>query len=87
MYRVASFLLSDMGQFVGEQPCAPGRMRLVLTLAEHHMLAYGVSVSIGGAHGIGCPLVGVSADPAEVVTEPRLHEGACVLVKRTAGRA
>ena len=74
-------LLNDVGQFVGEQFASPGTFGRESVRATDNMTANRVCLGADSPRGFTGPRIDVNSHSAEVVSETRLHEGACLLIK------
>jgi hypothetical protein len=80
-------LLDDVGQLVGQGVAALGRLGLVVTLAEHDVVAHRVGVGLHRPGRRRRRTVAVDLDVAEVGANGRLHVGPDVGGQGAAGRA
>ncbi|MNT29417.1 hypothetical protein D3C72_1651550 [compost metagenome] len=76
-----------MCQFVGQEHTSRSRARRVLTGAQNNVMADRVGACLNGLGSLDGPRIRVHPDIAEVLAEPRLHEGPRPCVEGTAGGA
>ena len=86
-HRSAAKLLEHVREFMGEEPAACHRGRRVLSRREGDVGACREGTSMQPLRAARAALVGVYADPAEVLAETWLHEGAGRLVQRPTATA
>jgi hypothetical protein len=76
-----------MRQFVRDEPAAFVRPGRILSGAEHNIPSRGVGERIHRLGRFSCLCVRVHAHLPEIMPEARLHEAACLRIKRLAGGA
>ena len=74
-----------MRQLVREKTLPFATRRRIMPGSEDDVRSHGVSLSRYGLRGQRRNLVGVYPYPAEVMAEPRLHEGACRRIESLTG--